>query len=149
MCLYVNTHMYLKIKTSWVQTDNFKFKTTGFWSSCCGSEGLKDPTRIHKAVDLISGLAQWVKGSGVAVSCALDCRCGSDPTLLWLWRRLAAVALIQPLAWELPYAADTAVKRKEKKKKRPQSFFTELFLYCVHSSFLSYWESLFSRIQGW
>ena len=33
---------------------------------------------------------------------------------LWLWLRLAAVALIQPLAWELPYAADVALKRKKK-----------------------------------
>ena len=36
--------------------------------------------------------------------------------LLWLWRRLAIVAPIQPLAWELPYAAGAAVKRGEKKR---------------------------------
>ena len=36
--------------------------------------------------------------------------------LLWLWYRLAAAAPIQPLAQELPYAAGTAMKRKEKKK---------------------------------
>ena len=29
----------------------------------------------------------------------------------------AAAALIQPLAWELPYAAGAALKRKKKKKK--------------------------------
>ena len=40
---------------------------------------------------------------------------GSDPTLLWLW--LAAVASIQPLAWELPYAAVWPLKKKKKKKK--------------------------------
>ena len=28
----------------------------------------------------------------------------------------AAAALIQPLAWELPYAAGAALKRKKKKK---------------------------------
>ena len=39
--------------------------------------------------------------------------CGLDPALLWLWRRLAAVALIQPLAWELPYALGAALKRKK------------------------------------
>ena len=35
-----------------------------------------------------------------------------DPALLWLWHRLAAVALILilPLAWELPYAAGAALK---------------------------------------
>ena len=35
--------------------------------------------------------------------------------LLWLWRRLAAAALIQPLAWELPYAMAVALKKKKKK----------------------------------
>ena len=37
---------------------------------------------------------------------------GSD--LLWLWHRLAAVALIRPLAWELPHATRAALKREEK-----------------------------------
>ena len=34
-----------------------------------------------------------------------------DPVLLWLWHRLAAVALIQPLAWELPYATGVTLKK--------------------------------------
>ena len=38
-------------------------------------------------------------------------RCGLDPML---WRRLAAVALIPHLAWELPYAAGAALKKKKK-----------------------------------
>ena len=33
--------------------------------------------------------------------------------LLWLWHRPAAAALIQLLAWELPYAAGVAIKRKK------------------------------------
>ena len=37
--------------------------------------------------------------------------------MLWLWQRLAAAAPIWPLAWELPYATDSAVKRKTTKKK--------------------------------
>ena len=37
--------------------------------------------------------------------------------LLWLWCRLAAAALIQPLAWELPYAMSAALKRKTNKQK--------------------------------
>ena len=37
--------------------------------------------------------------------------------LLWLWHRLAALALIQPLAWELLYATGPALKKKKKKKK--------------------------------
>ena len=41
-----------------------------------------------------------------------------DSALLWLWCRPAAVALIQPLAWEPPYAAGEALKKQKKKKKR-------------------------------
>ena len=33
--------------------------------------------------------------------------------MLWLWCRLAAAALIGPLAWELPYAAGLALKKKK------------------------------------
>ena len=33
-----------------------------------------------------------------------------------MWHRLAAAAPIQPLAWELPYAACTAIKRKQTNK---------------------------------
>ena len=43
-------------------------------------------------------------------------RWGLDLTWPWLWHRLAAAALIQPLAWELPYAAGVALKRKKGKK---------------------------------
>ena len=39
-------------------------------------------------------------------------RHSSDPTLLWLWRRLAAVSPIGPLAWEPPCATDVALKSK-------------------------------------
>ena len=46
------------------------------------------------------------------MSCGKNLRCGSDPT--WLW--LAAAALIQLLAWELPHVAGAAIKRKKKKK---------------------------------
>ena len=45
--------------------------------------------------DSIRGPVQWVKGSGIA----------------------AAVAQIQPLAWEIPYALIAARKRKKKKKR--------------------------------
>ena len=40
-------------------------------------------------------------------------RRGLDPTLLWLWHRPAAIAPIPPLAWEMPYAADVALKRQK------------------------------------
>ena len=38
-----------------------------------------------------------------------------DPALLWLWRRPAAVALFQPLAWEPPFATGMALKRQKKR----------------------------------
>ena len=41
-------------------------------------------------------------------------RYGLDPVLLWLWCLLAAVALIQPLAWELSYATGAVLKKKKK-----------------------------------
>ena len=55
-------------------------------------------------------------GSGVAVSCGLGHRRGSDPMLLWLWWRLAAAAWIPPLAWELPCAVGAALKKKQNKQ---------------------------------
>ena len=51
------------------------------------------------------------------MSCGVGHRLSSDPTLLWLWHRLAAVAPILPLSWRLPYAADVLKKQKKKKKK--------------------------------
>ena len=46
---------------------------------------------------------------GIATSCSIGHRCSWDLVLLWLWR--AAVALIQHLAWELPFAAEAALKK--------------------------------------
>ena len=57
------------------------------------------------------------------MSCGVGQRQGSDLALLWLWCRLAAVALMRPLAWESPYAMGAALKSKnknEKKKKKEQ-----------------------------
>ena len=54
------------------------------------------------------------------MSCGVGHRHGSGPALLWLWCRLAATALIQPLTWEPPYAIGAAqkmAKRQEKKIK--------------------------------
>ena len=51
-----------------------------------------------RSLDLLSGLRIW---------CCHE-----------LWCRLAAVALIGPLAWETPYATDAALKEKKKEKKK-------------------------------
>ena len=53
--------------------------------------------------------------------CVIGCRHSSDLALLWMWRRLAAAALIQPLAWELPYATGVAVKRRKKEKTNKET----------------------------
>ena len=58
--------------------------------------------------------------SGLKIRCCMSCgvglRRGSDPALLWLWYRPAAVVSTQPLAWELLYATGVALKSKKKKK---------------------------------
>ena len=84
-------------------------------SSLCGAVET-NPTSIHEDESLIPGPAEWVRDPGALVSCSVGCRCGSDPVLLWLWSRLAAIASIRSLAWELPYAMSATLKRKEKKK---------------------------------
>ena len=70
-----------------------------------------------RSLVLLSGL----QGFGIAMRCGIVPQRGSDPTLLWLWCRIAAAALIQPLGWELPYALGVTLKRKEKKKKEKKS----------------------------
>ena len=69
------------------------------------AQQVKDIVSVRMWASVIPGLTQWFKD---LVLLWLQC------TLLWLWRRPAAAALFRPLAWELPYAAGTAAKRKEK-----------------------------------
>ena len=52
------------------------------------------------------------------MSCGVGCRNSSDPMLLWLWHRPAAVAPIGPLAWESPYATGVAPKSKNKQTNK-------------------------------
>ena len=50
------------------------------------------------------------------MSCSIGHQSGSDMALLWLCRRSAAEAPIQPLAWVLPYAAGVPPQKKETMK---------------------------------
>ena len=52
------------------------------------------------------------------MNCGVGHSCSSDLVLLQLWHGMAAVAPIRPLAWELPYASDVALKKAKKAKKK-------------------------------
>ena len=73
-----------------------------------------------RSLALLSGL----KDPAFAMSCAVGHRHSSDLIWLWLWHRPGAAAVIQPLAWEPPYAMGMALKRpkqktnKQKKKEK-------------------------------
>ena len=100
-------------------------KDTGFRSSCCSAVE-KNLTSVHEDAGSIPGLAH---GSRVCccVSCVVVCRCSLDPTLLWLWHRPTAVALIWHLAWELTYAAPTPPpqQRRETREEAQKNGFTQ------------------------
>ena len=92
------------------------------------------------------------------MSCGVGHRCGSDLALLWLWCRQAAVAPIQPLAWEPPYAAGMALKRKGggNKKNQPStgespctySLLQEILTYSLFHKLLKGKMPSFSAVQG-
>ena len=72
--------------------------------------------------DTVQSLASL---SGLRIPHCLElagCRHSSDLALLWLWCELAA--LIQFLAWELPYATGEAPKKRKKKRKEKKNIIT-------------------------
>ena len=79
-------------RESWLEGSSFSvYENVLLGSSHCGSV-VNNPTRNHEVAGWIPGLAQRVK----------------DLALLWP----TAVAPIQPLAWEPPYATGVALKFK-------------------------------------
>jgi len=82
-------------------------------SSCRGSVVNESDGTMRlrvRSLASLSGLRIWH-------CCELWCRLQT-----WLWYRLAATALIGPLAWEPPYATGAALEKakRQKKKKKPK-----------------------------
>ena len=95
-------------------------------------------TGIHEDTVSISGLLSELKIQR-CLSCGIGHPFGSDPALLWLCCRPAAVAPIRPLAWEPP-CADVALRRQKtkRKKKKKKWFEREKF---VGTLWLSGWKA--------
>ena len=67
------------------------------------------------------------------MSCGVAHRGSSDLELLWPWCRPAAVSPIRPLAWEPPYATDSALKKQTKfKQKQKKKVFELITLYIAY-----------------
>ena len=64
----------------------------------------------QKLIELVT-MRLWVPFLASLSGTRIQCCCE-------LWCRLAAVTLIGPLAWELPYAADAALKGKKQGKRK-------------------------------
>ena len=73
------------------------------------AQQVKNLASIHEDADSIPGLPQWDKRYSIARGCGVGRRCSSEDI---------AAALIQPLAWEIPYAAGEALKKKKTKNKK-------------------------------
>ena len=66
--------------------------------------------------------------SNIAVSCGVGHRCGSDPMFCGCGVGPATVALIGPLACELPYAVHVALKSKTNKQTKTVGLKTNLIV---------------------
>ena len=73
------------------------------------------------------------------MSCGVGRRHVSDMALLWLWYRLAAAALIRPLAWKPPCAADLALKSKKKKRPISEKSTETIYMHHEHQGSLPVW----------
>ena len=84
------------------------------------AQWLMNPTRNHEVADSVPSLAQWVKGSSIAVSCGVGCRYRLDPVLLRLWCRPETAAPFQPpprLGISICHRHSPKKIKKEKQRK--------------------------------
>ena len=71
------------------------------------------------------------------MSCGVGHRCGSDLVLLWLWCKLAASALIRPLAWGTSICHRCGPKNKQTNKQKTYNFICQLNLIKAEKNFFS------------
>ena len=67
--------------------------------------------------------------------------------LLWPWCRLAAATVIQPLAWQPPYAVGVALKRQKDKKKKKNKTLKHNFIQFVKSPYVIITKVYFSYLS--
>ena len=106
-------------------------------SSHCGTAEM-NPTSICEDAGSVPDL------TGIALSCSIGCRHSLDPAWLWLWRRLAAVDPIRPLAWELAYTTGAPLKKKRQKKKKKLGKFEHYRIFYILTEIFSF----FGRTNG-
>ena len=109
-------------------------------------------TQVQSLASL-SGLEIWL-------CCELWCRSQMwlRSSIAALWYRPAVLAPIRPLAWQLPYATDVALKKKKKKKKKnTMQFFvgsrtvrqiskTDLCLHWCGALCLHWWQNSYCHL---
>ena len=99
----------------WAWSSSFTEWNKNAWSQSSRCHGAAEMNPLGtmmwqvRSLASLSGLRIWP-----CCACGVGRRRGSDPALLWLWCRLAAVAPIGPLPWEPPCATGAALKNKTK-----------------------------------
>ena len=81
------------------------------------AQQVKNLTSVSENAGSSPGPAQWVNGSGVAVSCSVGHRLGSDPT--WLWGKPVAVAQAGSCSPNLTPSLGTSICCRSSLKKSP------------------------------